>query len=217
MNVPGKSKYAAAEPLSFAPGSPRMVAHCGAGAVSRIRHDAPRIAFTLVELLLVMAIMIATMSIAAPTLANFFRGRSLDSEARRLLSLTHAGQSRAVYEGVPVMLWIDTDRREYGLKEEAGWSDSDPKAVEFALDKDLQFEIMRTPQTNSKQVVNTAVNEAQRRANPRGLPEIRFLSDGTVDETSPVVVRLYDRDNTSRYLVLATNRVNYEIRSEYNP
>lgn len=185
----------------------------------RITHHVSRhpfCAFTLVELLLVMTIMIATISIAAPTLANFFRGRSLDSEARQLLSLTHAGQSRAVFEGVPMLLWVDPANRTYGLREEPGWVDTDPKAVDFTLDKDLHFEMPKTSAPQSISSLNPAVSEARRRANPSNLPEIRFLPDGSIDETSPTVLRLYDRENTSRYLILATNRVSYEIQSEYN-
>ncbi len=188
---------------------------------SRTTHHGTRVApraFTLVELLLVMAIMVATIAVAAPTLANFFRGRSLDSEARRLLALTHAGQSRAVFEGVPMLLWVDTEQREYGLEEEPGWVDKDPKAVEFKLDQDLHFELVKA--NTPKPVVTTLTglgSVAQNRANPRNLPEIRFMPDGSIDESSPAVLRVYDRDETSRYLVLATNRANYEIRSEYNP
>ena len=53
-------------------------------------------AFTLIELILVMAILTMAVSVTAPTLANFFRGRTLDAEARRLLAMTRGGQNRAV-------------------------------------------------------------------------------------------------------------------------
>src|SRR2546426_11590252 len=49
--------------------------------------------FTLIELILVMTVLTIAVSITAPALANFFRGRSLDSEARRLLALTRPGPS----------------------------------------------------------------------------------------------------------------------------
>src|SRR6185295_17984721 len=54
--------------------------------------------FTLIELILVMAILTIAVSITAPALSNFFHGRTLDSEARRMLALTRQGQSRAVSE-----------------------------------------------------------------------------------------------------------------------
>src|SRR5215471_2243590 len=72
-------------------------------------------AFTLIELILVMAIVVVAISITAPKLANFFRGRTLDSEARRLLALTHSGQSRAVSEGIPTRLQFDISNHSYRL------------------------------------------------------------------------------------------------------
>src|SRR5436190_5276257 len=53
-----------------------------------------RSGFTLIELIVVMTLLVAVISIALPSLGGFFRGRTLDSEARRLLSLTRQGQSR---------------------------------------------------------------------------------------------------------------------------
>src|SRR5262249_9004612 len=38
--------------------------------------------FTLIELILVMALLTVAVSVTAPALSNFFRGRALDSEAR---------------------------------------------------------------------------------------------------------------------------------------
>src|SRR5262245_60257146 len=73
-------------------------------------------AFTLIELILVMAILTIAVSITAPALANFFHGRVLDSEARRLLAATRAAQSRAISEGVPVSLWFDSSQNEYGIE-----------------------------------------------------------------------------------------------------
>src|SRR5437763_11469882 len=65
-----------------------------------------RRAFTLIELILVMALMSIVIALIAPSLSNFFRSRTLDSEARRFVSLTRYVQSRAVSEGIPMMVWI---------------------------------------------------------------------------------------------------------------
>ena len=59
------------------------------------------------ELILVLALLVIITSMAAPAMSNFIRGRALDSEARRLVALMHAGQSRAVSEGLPMVLWVD--------------------------------------------------------------------------------------------------------------
>ena len=62
--------------------------------------------FTLIELILVMAVLAIVLAIIAPSLGNFFRGRTLDSEARRFVSLTRYAESRAVSEGSPMLLWM---------------------------------------------------------------------------------------------------------------
>jgi type II secretion system protein H len=171
-----------------------------------------RAAFTLVELLLVLAVLAIVMAFCAPTLSNFFRGRNLDVEARRLLALTHLGQSRAVSEGIPMMLWVDAQEGTYGVEAEPGWDEKDPKAVQFNIAKDLQLSVLNTNtvQRAFSPIVSTALqSEAQR----RNLPEIRFLPDGSIDETSPQEVRLKDKDEASLILTLSTNRLKYEIQS----
>ena len=101
-------------------------------------------AFTLIELILVMALLLIVIGVALPSLKRFFHGRNLDSEARRFLSLTRYGQSRAVSEGVPMVLWIDTRRGAYGLQQQAGYTDGDSNAVRFALAEELRVEV-QTP------------------------------------------------------------------------
>src|SRR5213082_1481480 len=86
-------------------------------------------AFTLIELVLVMTILLIVFSVALPSLKGFFRGRNLDSEARRFLSLTRYGQSRAVSEGVPMVLWMRPRQGTYGLEQDRGYAEVDRKAV----------------------------------------------------------------------------------------
>ena len=85
------------------------------GVVSsfEFRHSGLRRAFTLIELIMVLALLVIITSIAVPTMSRFVRGRALDSEARRMFALMHAAQSRAVSEGMPMMLWIDVDNGFY--------------------------------------------------------------------------------------------------------
>ncbi len=163
-----------------------------------------------------MALLAIVVSLAMPSLGGFFRGRNLDSEARRLLALARHGQSRAVSEGVPMLLWVDAPQRAYGLEEEPGWVDKDAKAVAFTLGPDLQLEVVHptTPQRATARSLMTG--SVQARPNPRNLPEIRFLPDGSFDETSPLALRLFDRDGVSLWVAQATNRLTYEIRNQYN-
>ena len=185
-----------------------------AGRTAQRRQNQGGPGFTLVELILVMALLVIVISISGPSLANFFRGRTLDSEARRLLSLTHAGQSRAASEGIPMRLWLDVDRHAYGLQQDPSWGQQDPKAIDFALDKDLQMRIVNDnrPRASSSR---TGLPSMQSNAAQRNLPEIRFLPDGSIDDGSPRALRMSDRSGTTLWLAQATNHLSYEIRQTY--
>ncbi|MFZ1073624.1 MAG: GspH/FimT family protein [Verrucomicrobiia bacterium] len=155
-------------------------------------------AFTLIELILVLALLVIVTSLAAPAMSNFIRGRALDSEARRLMALIHAGQSRAVSEGMPMVLWVDEKHGAYGLQAETTGQNGDPKAEDLALDEYLQIAAMNTGTTGTAKFHN--------------LQAIRFLPDGTVDETSPQTLRLIDAKGNALWLVESRNRNGYEIR-----
>jgi prepilin-type N-terminal cleavage/methylation domain-containing protein len=199
--------------------SPRFVVETGPGSRSG---TARRAAFTLIELILVMAILTIMVALSAPTLANFFAGRSLEYEARRLLALVHQGQSRAVSEGVPVDLWVDPTQGAYGLEVEPTYETTDPKAQRFALDKNLQVQVANAlvTGTNTAAAAAFAMGLAPSTSSVMpvhlaqpALPVIRFLPDGTLGETSLQKVRLTWRDGNSLWLVQTPNHLNYEIQS----
>ncbi len=160
-------------------------------------NDSTNNAFTLIELILVLALLVIITSLAAPPMANFIRGRAMDSEARRLMALMHAGQSRAVSEGMPMVLWIDEKQGAYGLQAETTGQNSDPKAENLSLDSTLQIAVPTTGLSAPIMFNN--------------LPAIRFLADGTVDENSPQKLQLTDSAGVSRWLVETRNRTGYEI------
>jgi type II secretion system protein H len=164
-------------------------------AAGRRRHTE---AFTLIELILVLALLVIITSLVAPAMSNFIRGRALDSEARRLFALMHAGQSRAVSEGLPVMLWVDEKQNAYGLEEETPPKGGDPKAENLTVDENVQIAVL-----NVGAAALTTI---------RNLPAIRFLADGTIDESSPQTLRLTDAKGHALWLIEARNRMGYEIR-----
>jgi type II secretion system protein H len=185
---------------------------------SRPGQPAGRRAFTLVELMLVMTMLTIVIAVALPTLSGFFHGRALDAEARRLLALTRHGQSRAVSEGVPMVLWIDAKERTYGLEEEASFTDRDAKAVEFPLEKDLGIQVVNNNTLNPLLVANALarVKQAQTRNPHRNLPMVRFLPDGSISELSPLALVLQGRDGESLCVAQSRNHLYYEIRSQSN-
>ena len=183
--------------------------------------QAAALAFTLIELILVMALLTIVISLTAPKLSRFFHGRTLDSEARRLLALTRSGQSRAVSEGVPMDLWVNADKGEFGLEAEPSFETSDPKAVAFALDSGLKIEVVNKTLVAPATTLNRA-RQASTASTPRvvlaqgDLPAIRFLPDGSLGETSPQKLHLTSGDGSSVWLAQSRDGLNYEIRSTDN-
>jgi type II secretion system protein H len=155
-------------------------------------------AFTLIELVLVLALLVIVTSLAAPAMSGFIRGQALGSEARRLLALMHAGQSRAVSEGLPMMLWVNEKQNAYGLEAETSPQAGDPKAENLTLDENLQIAVL-----NSGSAALTTF---------RNLPAIRFLPDGTIDENSPQLLRLTDARGFALWLLESRNHTGYEIQ-----
>jgi type II secretion system protein H len=177
---------------------------------SDVCRASPGRAFTLIELMLVMTMLLIVLAVAFPSLRGFFRGRNLDSEARRVLALTRYGQSRAVAEGVPMVLWIDAKQRTFGLQAAAGYFDRDDRAVEFALDEDLRLEATLPMVTYTTGQWNEPAPVAG------SLPMIRFLPDGFISESSPEQIVLTERDNHAIAVVQSANRLSYEIQP-YQP
>ena len=177
----------------------RAVGRSAANSPFEIRHSKFSRAFTLIELILVLALLVVITSLAAPAMATFIRGRALDSESRRLFALMHAGQSRAVSEGLPMVLWVDEKQSTYGLQSETTDKTGDPKLETLSVDSTLQIAVM-----------NVGVNTPTTFNN---LPAIRFLADGTVDENSPQTLRLTDSAGFTRWLIETRDHRGYEIRN----
>ena len=172
----------------------------GAGKMNSsfvIRHPSFTRAFTLIELILVLALLVIITAVAVPRMSGFIRGRALDSEARRLAALMHAGQSRAVSEGVPMMLWVDEKAGSYGLEAETSGQNGDAKAEELTVDSTLQISVLSSGTGGQ--------------ATFKNLPAIKFLPDGTVDETSPPTLKLTDSAGFARWLAETRLRTGYEI------
>jgi type II secretion system protein H len=161
-----------------------------------------RCAFTLIELILVLALLVVAVSMVAPRMSSFVRGRALDSEARRLAAVMHAGKARAVSEGMTMVLWVDEKQNRYGLEQETPLGDADSRAENFMTDPNVNLAVL-----NAGAAASTLFKD---------LPAIRFLADGMVDEGSPRALKLQDSGGGSLWLVTAQDRTGYEIRNQYD-
>ena len=160
-------------------------------------------AFTLIELLLVMALLTVVMALVSPSLGPFLRGRSLGYEVRRFISLTRLAQSRAAHEGVPMRLWVDPDLRMYGMDPEfsleATTSTTTPipgeqqpasggRSIVYPLASDVQVEA--DPRSWASMSGNTFALQFRWAAGQGAFAQgrritFRFTPDGSIDETSP--------------------------------
>jgi len=179
----------------------------GSERISTVRSGLYRRAFTLMELLLVLALLAIAVAVAAPSLSRFFQGRALDSESRRMLSLSRYAQSRAVSEGVPMVMWFKPEEGTYGVEAETTYNGTDDKAVEYQLESTLQLELPPASLVGTtpwKITTQIAGNQ----------PAIRFTPDGFVADSSPVWVALkLANESDAVWLAMDENRVRYELQT----
>jgi Tfp pilus assembly protein FimT len=172
------------------------------------RRGSSRAAFTLVELILVLLLLAITATLVGTNMGSFFRGRALNFEARRMLSLSHYAQTRAVSEGVPVVLWINVASSTYGLTIQSSYGngDGDPRAVSYTVDPNLRLE------TPDGIVESLSENQDERLGLPDDTVAIRFMPDGFFDESSVRRIIIRQGNEGALELVPAANRLSYEVR-----
>ena len=173
--------------------------------------------FTLIEMILVMALLVVAVSMVSPRLAGFIRARTLESETHRLHSLVNAARARAISEGVPVILWVDAATGKYGMELDSPGKNGDPNAIEFSADADIQLafatadSLVGQTATSPRPVTLPGIRPAT--TTQRNTPSIRMLPDGSVDETSPQALRITDSLGGTLWLVEGSDRRHYETRT----
>jgi type II secretion system protein H len=163
--------------------------------------------FTLIEMILVMAIMLILLSVIMPSMKGFFRGRNLDNEARRFLSLTRYGQSRAVSEGVPVELWINPKEGSYGLQALSGYTETQTNPMNFNVDDTVQISFTAPPSLLVRS------NYWTQAVGQMGVvTKIRFQPDGFISDTSPEKVFLKQGNDSQITIAVTPSHLRYEIQ-----
>jgi type II secretion system protein H len=165
----------------------------------RINHTKRSRGFTLIELILVMSLLIIIISLVTPSLEKFFQGRTMDSEVRQFVSLTHYAQSRAISEGSPMLLWVDSKAGKYGLTQESGYPDADAKAMEYTIGQGLKINVGK---------LGTKAKAAKRSG-------IHFSPDGNViTSTSVAGVSLQEGNNKPVWIMPSANGLSYELKNQ---
>lgn len=151
--------------------------------------------FTLVELILVMAVLATVMALSVPSLSRSLRERSLEQEAARFLALTEFARNEAISQGVPMVIWIETQTRRFGLEPKTDYGGTNVRR-EYTLHSDVQVEFdSRGVSSNEKQAME-------------------FAPEGTPDTASVESVRLVDRFGSARLISKRADGWGYEILRE---
>jgi type II secretion system protein H len=152
--------------------------------------------FTLVELIVVMAVLAVVLALSAPSLARSMRQRNLDAEAVRFLAATEYGRDEAVSQGVPMTLWIDEKAQRFGVEPKSGFLGDETRSREFTLHPDVQIELEKTVTKDDK------------------VQPIEFSPDGAPALTNVESVQLKDRFNSMVTIARTTDGWGYEILKE---
>jgi type II secretion system protein H len=166
--------------------------------------------FTLIELVLVMVLLAVVLAISGPSLTRFFKSRSLDSEARRFMAVTRAAQSRAISEGIPMIVWVETKNHAYGLNADKSFEENDAKAEQFIVDATLEMDVEYSADQRSATQLLQFKNE---KLDTGTLYTLRFNPDGFVSASSPEAIIFRQNKGEELWVAQSRNRLTYEIRS----
>jgi prepilin-type N-terminal cleavage/methylation domain-containing protein len=150
-------------------------------------------AFTLVELIIVMALLCVILGIAAPSLARSMHEHKLTQEATRLLGITEYARDEAVSRGVPMVVWVDVANGQYGVKEVPGFDPASVRDKQFTLQDGIHFDPARG-------ISSSGQAEAA-----------EFTTDGTLDPSSQTSLRLVDETNSAIEIAQTNDAWGYQI------
>lgn len=155
-----------------------------------------------------MVLLLIVAALVAPRMSSFFHGRVLSNEARRMLSVINYGQSRAIAEGVPVLVWIDGAHSTYGVEVQPSFDANDEHAVTYTAEPTLSLQAA----TDAAVTPVDADADVEPMGMPDNLPSIRFTPAGAIAEGSVSQIVIRQGDEGALELVPSSNRLRYEIR-----
>jgi prepilin-type N-terminal cleavage/methylation domain-containing protein len=147
-------------------------------------------AFSLIELLIVMAILTILVAVIAPALSNTVRGHKLEEESMRFLAATEYARDEAISQGMAMTVWINGSTQKYGVDPQMDYFQQSTTHKEFTLNPDVKFDNMAMP-------ANATV--------------VTFGADGSLDLTSSESFRMEDRFGKVAVINRRSDGWGYEI------
>jgi type II secretion system protein H len=150
--------------------------------------------FTLVELIIVMALLAIVAALSAPLLSNSLRQRNLEDEATRLLAMTEYARDEATSQGIPMIISFDQRNQIIAVEPKAGYEGDERRVREFSLGPDIQLAVQ------------------DRAAKKRSNAEVaEFTPEGVPSLESAEILELRNRYNGVISVVRTPDRWGYEI------
>ena len=181
-----------------------------------VRRQRRAAAFTLIEMLAVVAILALVMTLAIPN-SGMLQRRRLESETRQLVALLELARQRAVMTGIKHRMWIDLESAEYRVE----WYVTEQHALgepEPELREPPSYDVrgggalpLRAPAAVERDYYPVPGNYGNLRLLPqemlfRGLD----TEEGWIDSGEVAIV--FDRDGTSSYAELEVEGEGEEVR-----
>ncbi|MGQ9729676.1 MAG: GspH/FimT family pseudopilin [Candidatus Zipacnadales bacterium] len=174
----------------------------------------PQAAFTLLELMVVLMILVLLSALAAPSFRRQYHEAKLNSAARDIVALMQYARSQAIVEGTTYRLNIDRDAKRMWVTyyqpetdEQAGTPDNEPRFIVdesvLGATRELPDEItLRELQLGDEALSQLSEETLQElgtthRLNEEGTPYIAFLPDGTTDGARLLIENEYE----DRYVI----------------
>jgi len=149
--------------------------------------------FTLLELIVVMALLSTVFAVAAPQLRLFMSGRDIEEECRRFLALTRYARTQAIGRGQKMTLWVSPSQGQYGLRPESSSLDQG-QPVSYSVARNLSISAPDAAEDENKEIT------------------ILFWPDGTIDEQAPQQFTINENDQAQYAIILSDNRLQYEVK-----
>lgn len=150
-------------------------------------------AFTLVELIVVMAVLALVLALSAPSLARSMRQRNIAAEAARFQAATEYARNEAVSQGVPMVLWVDEKARAFGIEPRSGFIGDPSRVRAFTLHPDIEIALEKSLDRSA------------------AVQPIEFAPDGAPASTNVETVELKDRFATTVTIARTEDGWSYEI------
>ena len=107
--------------------------------MSRTRSN---LGFTLLELVLVMAIIAILSAIVVPTLGGFSRGRKLNNVTQQLLAVANSARAHAMLDGVVYRLNFDINSKRYWLtlqQDDGSFVNADEQDLNYTIPDGIEI------------------------------------------------------------------------------